>query len=310
MPMLITRRIANTAFKLLYRYSHGPAHRHNERFWPHVSVERDARGDLTGFSYRGRALPLANREMMRSACRGTGHIIACGPSINDIEYDRLQLSSVMGVNGAMTLAERHPIRFDYYCFNDTGFLRARFDLVARIVAEDLLLFTTPLCLWHILQRVSPGDLRCRLFLVENPQRRALLPARTMEEVRRDHPDDELTIFDPERGLGFSRDIRKGLFDVGTVAYTALQIMVWLGYSQIVLHGVDLNNAAATPRFYETPENRLPTTLDQYLPGHILPSFVRAAALLREAGVEIVNLSPKGALAGEPFRQLDWHALVR
>jgi len=307
--MSASRRIANTALKLLYRYSHGPGHRHNERLWPHVSVGRDADGNLVSYSYRGRPLPLANPVLGRGAFSGTGHIIACGPSINEIDYGRLSLSGVMGVNGAIALADRHPVRFDYYCFNDTGFVRARPDLVRRVVAQELLLFTTPLCLWHVLQRVPAAALGCRLFLIENPQRRALLPARTMAEVRRDHPDTELAIFDLDRALGFSHDIRKGVFDVGTVAYTALQVMAWLGFSEIVLHGVDLVNAATAPRFYETPADRLPTTLDRYLPDHILPSFTRAAALLGESGVQIANLSRHGALSAGPFRQLDWRELV-
>ncbi|VCU70917.1 lipopolysaccharide core biosynthesis protein [Pigmentiphaga humi] len=307
--MSVSRRFANTAFKLLYRYGRGPRYRHNERLWPHVAVGRDGAGNLSGYAYRRQPLPLANAQVERGCAHGTGHIIASGPSINEIDYRRLRLSHVMGVNGAIALAERHPVRFDYYCFNDTGFVRARPELVRRIVSTELLLFTTPLCLWHVLQQMPAEALRCRLFLIENPQRRALLPARTMEEVRHDHADDELAVFDAGRALGFSRDIRKGVFDVGTVAYTALQIMAWLGFSQIVLHGVDLNNAAGAARFYEAPGDSLPTTLDLYLPDHILPSFTQAAALLRASGVEIVNLSPQGALACEPFRQLDWRALA-
>lgn len=307
--MPVARRFANTALKLLYRYTHGPGQRHNERLWPHVAVERDADGHVVGYSYRRRPLPLANASVARASASGTGHIIASGPSINDIDYGRLSLSGVMGVNGAIALLDRHAVRFDYYCFNDTGFVRARPELVRRVVEQELLLFTTPLCLWHVLQRMPPEALRCRLFLVENPQRRALLPARTMAQVRREHPEHELAIFDLDRALGFSRDIRKGVFDVGTVAYTALQIMAWLGYAEIVLHGVDLRNAAAAGRFYESPADRLPTTLDQYLPGHILPSFNRAASLLRESGVRIVNLSPDGALSGDPFQQRDWCALA-
>jgi len=307
--MPVARRIANTALKLLYRYTHGPGQRHNERLWPHVSVERDAQGHVAGYAYRRRQLPLANASVGQGDSYGTGHIIACGPSINEIDYGRLSLSNVMGVNGAIALLDRYVVRFDYYCFNDTGFVRARPELVRRIVEQDLLLFTTPLCLWHLLQRMPPEALRCRLFLIENPQRRALLPARTMAQVRRDHPDSELAVFDSDRALGFSRDIRKGVFDVGTVAYTGLQIMAWLGFSEIVLHGVDLGNAATTARFYESPADRLPTTLDQYLSGHILPSFMRAAALLRESGVQIVNLSPGGALSGDMFHQRDWRTLA-
>ncbi|MDX3904919.1 MAG: hypothetical protein QHC78_04430 [Pigmentiphaga sp.] len=307
--MPILQRAGNTLLKLLYRYSHSRRHRHNERLWPHVKIQRDASGHIRAFSYRGRPFPLADLAGARRGSRGRCHIIASGPSINDIDYARLPLEHVMGVNGAIALSDRSPVRFDYYCFNDTGFVRARPDLVRRIVAQDLLLFTTPLCLWHVLQRVPAEALRCRLFLMENPQWPALQPARTLAEAAAAFPGGELEIFDADKALGFSHDVRKGVFDVGTVAYTALQIMAWQGYAEIVLHGVDLKNAAAAPRFYETAANRQPTTLDQYVPHHIVPAFRQAARRLREAGVRIVNLSPDSALEGPEFDKRHWQELA-
>lgn len=302
-------RIANSLYKLFYRYTHSRAHRHNERLWPHVAIGRDAEQRIASISYRGSPLPLARREPAPRASLGTCHIIASGPSINQIAYDELALAHVMGVNGAIALADTQPVRFDYYCFNDTGFVRNRPELVRKVMTRDLLLFTTPLCLWYVLQQMPMADIRCRIFPIELPQTRALMPARDMAEVMADNRHGAYTLFDGPRALGFSHDIRRGAFNAGTIAYTALQIMVWLGYSEIILHGVDLKEAASVPRFYETQADKLPTTLDQYLHSDILPAFKQAARMLHGSGVRIVNLSPDSALAGDEFEARDWRSLV-
>ncbi|NYE24184.1 hypothetical protein [Pigmentiphaga litoralis] len=304
-----SHRLSNSLLKLLYRHTHSRLNRHNERLWPHVRVGRNAAGEIDSFSYRGRDFPLMNHVLTRGCRGGTGHIIASGPSVNDIDYAQLALTDVMGVNGAIALTDTHPITFDTYCFNDTGFVRARPQLVKRIVTQDLLLFTTPLSLWHVLQQLPPDDIRCRIFLIENPQYRARLPLRSVQAVMADAPAGALTLFDEARVLGYAHDIRQGLFDAGTVAYSALQIMAWLGHTEIVLHGVDLQDAAKVPRFYETPADTLPTTLDQYLPHHILPAFTAAANLLADKGVRLVNLSPNSALVADRIEKRDWRMLA-
>ena len=305
----MSQRIANCLYKLIYRYTHSRRDRHNERLWPHVTLERDEEQRIQSMSYRGRPIPLTTFEPAERASRGSCHIIASGPSINDTDYTQLRLDHVMGVNGAIALADRQPVHFDYYCFNDTGFVRNRPELIRKIMTADLLLFTTPFCLWYVLQQMPAEDIRCRIFLFELPQIRAMLPARTMPEVMAENRHDALMLFDEHLSLGFSHDIRHGAFNAGTIAYTAFQIMVWLGYAEINLHGVDLKNAASVPRFYETQADKLPTTLDQYLNSDILPAFKQAARMLHSSGVRIVNLSPDSALAGDEFEARDWRTLA-
>ena len=307
MPAL--QRAANTGLKLLYRYSHSRSNRHNERLWPHVAIGRDAAGRIESFAYRGHPIALMNTALAAGCASGPCHVIASGPSVNGIDYGQLALRRVMGVNGSIALQDRHTVGFDHYCFSDTGFVRGRPALVRRIVTKDLLLFTTPLCLWHVLQQVPADELRCRVFLIENPQYPALLPSRSVAALRAGGARGDLVLFDAQRALGFSHDIRSGVFDAGTVVYVALQIVAWLGHTEIVLHGVDFKWEGPAPRFYESAADRLPTTLDRYLPHHILPAFTQAARLLRGSGVRIVNLSPDSALAGAEFERRDWRTLV-
>ncbi len=310
------RKLRGNMLRLMYRALHGRPYRHSARLWRDLRIQRNAAGQIAACWYRGTPLPLWNgapypgAALLRPGSRA--HLIASGPSIAAIDYRQLSMEHVIGVNGAIALQDTQPVRFEYYCIIDTNFVRQRMDLVARIVSADLTLFVTPLVLWFILQRMPLSAVRCRLCLIEDLREPSFLPALSNEAIHTLASDDEthcLCQFDRHAGLGYSFDLARGFFDVGTVAYVALQILTWLGYRSIYLHGLDLRNAASTPRFYETAENMQPSGLDHAFANRIEPSFFHAAQLLRARGIVVSNLSPDSALSEAVFPKLDWRMLV-
>jgi len=302
--------------KNIFRATHPEDQRDSERLWPHGHVHRDALGRIEALSMGRRTIEIANascdQQRLDTARQNNAatalHLIASGPSISTIDYSALTLPRTLGVNGAIALAANMPVDFDYYCVTDTGFIRKRRDLVARIVARKLLFFITPIGLWNILQYFPEKALKCRFFLIERVGKRALNSPMPVEEVVAKSEGD-MTLFDPDLGLGYSHDIRKGVFPGGTVAYEALQLAAWLGFRKIYLHGLDLANAGTTPRFYETPETALPTQIHKQLAGEIEPSFRAASAILRDQGVSVQNLSLISALEEDIFPKRDWHELI-
>jgi Kdo-III transferase WaaZ len=303
------QRAGNTFFKLFFRWTHSRAFRHNERLAYGVKLARDEYGCLTGMSIRGRAIACVNAEPFAAADPAGCHLIATGPSVNEIDYRALRLCRVMGVNGAIALQDRQGVRFDDYCIVDSGFVRQRPDLVARIIAQPLTLFATPLVLWYIAQHFDIEHMRCRVFLLDDFQFPAGRRAPTADELRAAHGHGSLVLFDEPETLGFSLDIRRGVFDGRTVAYTALQVLASLGYGRIFLHGLDLTDAARTPRFYESQGAMQPSHLDSHFHAFIEPSFRHAAALLRSRGVQVMNLSMASALGTDVFPKLRWETLV-
>jgi hypothetical protein len=306
------RRARNTFFKLLYRYTHPRAFRHNERLGFGVRLERDAAGRLTGMSIDGQHLQCVNGIPFSARDVAQCHLIATGPSVNAIDYDALPMRRVMGVNGAIALRRKYDLRFDYYCIVDAGFVRNHGELVDLIVAEPLTLFATPTVLWHIAQRCAPSQMRCRVFLLDEmlfPAGRGALGA---EQLRASYGPASLAWFGSNEAgpLGFSLDIRHGVFEGRTVAYTGLQVLASLGYRRIYLHGLDLVDAARTPRFYEQPGAMQPSHLDAHLHDVIAPSFRHAGALLRRRGVQVMNLSMVSALGEDVLPKLRWQALVQ
>ncbi|TDV39057.1 KDO transferase-3 [Paraburkholderia caballeronis] len=304
------RRVSDTFLKLLYRYTHSSAYRHNERLACGVKIERDTEGRLCGMTIRGHRLTVVNSSLtLPLDGAGECHLIAAGPSVNDIDYSALPMPCTMGVNGAIALQDLQGVQFDYYTIIDSGFVRNRPDLVDRVISQPLTLFAPPLVLWHIAQRFSPEHIRCRVFLLDDVRfpagRRAVPP----ERLRSTWSPSTLALFDTREALGFSLDVRHGLMDGCTVAYSGLQVVVSLGFRRIFLHGVDLTDAQRTPRFYERTADMQPSTLDRDFKDFIEPSFRNASALLRRRGVEVYNLSVQSALAEDIFPKVLWRSLV-
>jgi Kdo-III transferase WaaZ len=304
-----TQRLSSTFFKLAYRWSHSGAYRHNERLWHGVSIERNSRGFLERMSIAGHDLSIENPDDLLASQKGECHLIATGPSVNDIDYGALDLHNVMGVNGAIALQDKYPVRFEYYCIVDAGFVRKRPDLIARVVQQKLTLFTTPLVLWYIAQYFPLSQFRCRVFLIEDIRYPACKRALLKHELLSRHAGKDVVMFDEEPALGFSFNIRRGIFDGRTVAYSGLQVLTSLGFNTIFMHGLDLLNAARTPRFYETKENMQPSALDGDFNSFIEPSFRHAVPLLNSRGIRIVNLSSESALGSDIIEKDDWHALA-
>lgn len=313
-PRLLRSRPLTKGFRYLYRYTRDGAYRHNETLWPLVKVRRDGHErlvacDLVGV--RGPAtLPMTQ---VPQDIPGDAHLILSGPSVAQIDYARCHLGTVMGVNGSIALRRAHPtLRFHYYAMLDAGFVKRRRDLVADVLSQDLLLFVTPEVYRWISFLFDAKAVRCRIALFEEVHQRALQPRAQPDELAAQlATDPELVLFDahnPQHAHGFSLNPARGLFGGGTVAYTALQLLAWMGARTLYLHGLDLTTTAG-PRFYEHPGAQLATALDRQFAGHIEPAFRQASRLLTARGVKVYNLSVDSRLGEDVFEKRHWSCLL-
>jgi len=313
-PRLLRSRPLTKGLRYFYRYTRPRAYRHNETLWPLVQVRRDADGRLAGCELRGVRGPATTPlDRLARAIDGDAHLILSGPSVAQIDYARCPLDTAMGVNGSIALRRRQPsLRFGYYAMLDAGFVKRRRDLVAEVLAQDLTLFVTPEVYRWIAFLFEPQAVRCRIALFEEVHQRALRPRARPEELEAESAADPgLVLFDarhPVHAHGFSLDPPRGLFGGGTVAYTSLQLLAWLGAKTVYLHGLDLT-AAAGPRFYESAAAQLPTALDRQFSGHIEPAFRQAGRLLGARGIKVYNLSPASRLGGDVFEKRHWSCLL-
>lgn len=95
--------------------------------------------------------------------------------------------------------------------------------------------------------------------------------------------------------GFSWDLEEGIYSGYTVSYFALQLAVYMGFSEIVYLGLDLEHDGAKTHFFGA---------DFHSRTHELTEFPRmrkmlqyGASVLRERGIRLFNCSPVNTMKG-------------
>ncbi len=291
----------DSLFKQLYRYTHARVMRHNENFWPYITIQRAAEDHIKTLTYRKQNVPLENLSQLQARVSGDITILATGPSVNSLDLNKLSGTTFIGVNGAYHL--RNHVRFSYYVIVDRGFVEQRANLVREVLADpQLLLFTTVHCLNDMLRSIKLTDIQCRLAIIEDLSYKVFRQKITPTEYESHYRfKNGIVLFPTEPCAGFSWDIRQGVFDAGTVAYWALQIAAWLGAERILLAGVDMNNFTA-PRFYESEGDKLPSLLAANFSDIIKPAFLHASRELDRAGIKTYNLCLNSGLGEDIFER--------
>lgn len=289
--------LMDSFLKQLYRYTHSRAMRHNENVWPWLKAIRNEREEIVGLFYRKQEIPLLLASSLRKAREGALHIIATGPSINEIDAESLRHSLLMGVNGAFRLNEKlsSPLPFHYYVVIDRGFAKQNRKSLLALLQQGVHLFTTPFCLYEIARHQALGA-ASRITILEQFNEKLHLPVVAVEKLAEKlQTDTSATVFRRSPLLGFSEDIEQGIFDGRTVAYAALQVAVYLGFTELHFLGLDLN-IRESRRFYEfSSQEGPPSSLENDFATHILPAFSGAAQLLKSRNISLVNHALTSAL---------------
>jgi len=297
----------STFFKQIYRYTRPRAYRHNENLWPYVKINRTLSDEITSLRYRGEAVAMQQVSTLQGLESGRVLIMATGPSINEIDFTGFPDMPVIGVNGAYALHGK--INFQYYVIVDMTFIDRKLDMVQEIISNPAIkLFTTLHGIVKIINFFTSAKIKCSIVVIEDACykifRRKILPENIWENY---HLINEVAICSGHKEIAFSHDIRTGVFDAGTVVYWALQIVAFMGFTNIYIAGLDMNNFNL-PRFYETEDNKLPCFLDAKFSKLIEPAFRHASLVLKQRGVSVKNLSLNSALGNDVFEKIDYRSI--
>lgn len=221
-----------------------------------------------------------------AACRGIAKgpvfIVASGASAKDFPLLRFADIPMITLNGAISMFHENDVSPYFYVCTDTGFPRQQPDLYAHALrlSQRLAIWpeeidTMPLATDAEVYPLNKAP-RSSLYQVAFNTRPELVCSRAFWDSR-------------SRTLGFSKDLSQGYFDARTVAYAALQIAYHLGFNQVFLVGVDLDQSAG--RFYETPGRAVsPCGLDDAYERRILPSLKLMAERVVSEHFAVYNLS--------------------
>jgi KDO transferase-3 len=229
-------------------------------------------------------------------------IIASGASAKDFPLQKYADVPMITMNGAVSMFIETDIKPFFYACTDDAFCRQQPYLFAQAMR-----LSQRLALWEDLIRYEALTPEGELFLLTRA------PKLTWSELLL-RPDKELIRrrklgAGRNRSLGFSKNLKRGFFDARTVAYLALQIAYHVGFTQVFLVGVDLDQSAG--RYYERPGSLVsPCNLDDHFYTRILPSFEIMSKHVMNDDFQVYNLSDASRIPGELVPRLTLDQLDR
>jgi hypothetical protein len=140
---------------------------------------------------------------------------------------------------------------------------------------------------------------------------AVMDARKLNELHRELHRTEavFTLENNSYGVGvkylgtegFSANAEEGVYSGYTTTYFALQIALFMGFSEICFLGLDLTATAERSHFFGLRPLQDRDRPEVYM--QMQRSFERAAPAIEQMGVKLYNCSPVSKLKAFPFRPL-------
>ncbi|MFJ5854881.1 sugar glycosyltransferase [Enterobacter cancerogenus] len=291
--------------KQLYRYTHKRNMRHNENLWPFIKLSRSNSGEITNLCYKGQSIHLTTLSSLHQQFDGEVLIAASGPSIKSIDFRSLPSSVITaGANGAWHL--HNQLRFSLYFVVDMNFIDRQSALMKSIIGcKDVILFTTVMGIVKLIRRFGYQNIQCKICIIEDICYETYKPSIKRKDFRKALVDTPGIVFsDTHPDCGFSRDVRHGVVDAGTVMYWALQVIYFLGFKKIYIAGLDMNNFHK-PRFYENSNTMLPSFLEDKVQGIVIPAMTLASTIFKKENITVINLSPQSAIPDSVFPRKDF-----
>lgn len=213
-------------------------------------------------------------------------IIGTGPSLTVSDLELLKNEITFAPNRIYELFDKTDWRPTYYINQDHNLINTFTDKIKAVEAENVFLPVD-------YKDKFPGD-KYRFFVLKHKE------------------------FYP-RPAPFSRDVSKFLAQGFTVTYGAIQLAVYMGFSEIYLIGIDHNyniirDAKGNPVRKSDAENNYPQGMSEYMNANVLPrveettiAYETAEKLSEKLGVKIYNATRGGKL--EAFSRVDLDSVI-
>lgn len=231
-------------------------------------------------------------------------VVASGPSINELDLVQLSYQPCIFVNGSISLLKKQ--HFNHICgyvISDKRFIEHNQNLFQTYFRGQPLYITQPVLriieercpetiqlYYSQINIIEPAITRFKRLQLKNKNIIKNLFF-TKRKILAQLPEIILDLSNHQQIIGVSLDICTGFIEAGTVAFIAAQLAFSMGAKQIHLYGVDLLNANAQPRFYESRSDKAPIMLDKAVYNRIIPSFNWMADIYQQYQVQIINHSP-------------------
>jgi Kdo-III transferase WaaZ len=242
--------------------------RHMREFPTSVELKPTPSGEWEVFLHGNKLCRSASLNDLHDRFNGKSCLIAAtGPSSRTIDWQHLSEELfVFGVNGAIAITNDTNTRLKGFIATDPDFFQNRMSLVKASMEEASIIVLSVLGLGYVAES-EPELLRQKsdaTFVIEPINRYYCVPRLRPAEltpILETDPDlisgDQKDDFSQER-LGWSHDLRKGVFTARTIAFTALQTAAFMGFKTISLTGADFTSDG---RVYQEPDGPRPSKID-------------------------------------------------
>ncbi|WP_409309913.1 sugar glycosyltransferase [Pectobacterium sp. B1J-3] len=292
-------------YKLLYRITHSTRYKHNRKRWPHVKITRGSQGEINSFIYRGRAFPIIPLSSLKGKFSEKIMLVASGPSVNQTPFSEEKNPIAIGVNGAYSIKEK--VKFSFYVITDIHFFDQRPKIVEEIISDKhLLLFLQIDGLTRIIDKFGLKSILCKVAIIEDAYKRIYEPKFSIKEIENNTQRAQSVYFydkkdESEEDIAFETNITNGVFPGKTVVYWALQIIIYMGFKDIYIAGLDMNNFDK-PRFYENEKDKVYSQLEIDFEKNILPSFTHVSDITKKLNIKIINMSINSSIPENIFEK--------
>lgn len=220
-----------------------------------------------------------------------GVIVANGPSLNDIDIDKLRQFVTIGMNRIYLLRDRSDFKPNYYCLED------------HMVAEDNAAEISSL---EDMPMFIPKDLS---YCIKNNNR--ILYTNLIRRYN-----------GAKQASGFSTDFSQKAYWGGTVTYFALQLAYYLGFKKVYIVGLD--HSYARPE-YAKGKNKVTSQGEDvnhfdpryfgkgkrwHAPDNLVDrmeiSYRKAREVYEKSGKTIINATPKSKLNENVLPKMDFY----
>ncbi|BBH46210.1 lipopolysaccharide biosynthesis protein [Pseudomonas sp. KU43P] len=237
-------------------------------------------------------------EACRNTQKGPVVILASGASAKHFPMEEFAHLPVIAMNGSISLTASCGVKPFFYVCTDKGFRKQQPALFAQAVRDS-----QRLALWpeQFATADVPSGTQCY------PLRKAEIPG-LFDSLRgrgENHVCNRALWSKRARSIAFSKDLSSGFYDARTVAYVALQLAYHLGFEQVFLVGVDLDQSVG--RFYEhegAAGERSPCGLDLHWDSRILPSLTLMARQVVNEHFRVYNLSATSRIPPTVIPKID------
>ncbi len=180
---------------------------------PLIALEADLEQRLLVTSYRANPFDRSDAWMRAAKEKHAGDrcfVIGTGPSLNQLDLDKLRGETTFGVNGTFKLAQ--DVDLDYFVYVSNWYLNYNADGIRNVHCKRRFIPKT--------MKVLASKVPTTWLNVKGPRYRSL----TLREL--------------QVPAAFSKDPGRFIVAGGSVLFLCLQLAYYMGFQEVVLIGVD------------------------------------------------------------------------